>query len=196
MQVLNKGSVKRIFFPFFTFSIFQFEIILVLPMNSVFIRYEKNREPVQRILRIFISVKGDVRASSSRSLKFSSLSKESSVHVFQAPLFRRERSEVLRFYGKKKKRIDEVVERILRIFFFCQKKTSVHISQISIPARNSAGSTTRVRFHSSKKKKREKEKSLQSRGREPFEFLSVTENFLLVKGALTLIKAPPGSLPF
>lgn len=181
MQVLNKGSVKRIFFPFFTFSIFQFEIILVLPMNSVFIRYEKNREPVQRILRIFISVKGDVRASSSRSLKFSSLSKESSVHVFQAPLFRRERSEVLRFYGKKKKRIDEVVERILRIFFFCQKKISVHISQISIPARNSAGSTTRVRFHSSKKKREKKRNPCKVAGENPSNSSRSPKTFYLSK---------------
>ena len=122
-------------------------------------------------------------------------SKERARYTFlQAPFFRL--WTVLRFHVKKKRkkeRINEVVERILRIFSSSKKNLGTYFSDCYFGAKQ-------CRFYVEfafirLKKKRKKRKILAKSRGEPFEFLSVTENFLLVKGALTLIKAPPGIFP-
>lgn len=122
-------------------------------------------------------------------------SKERARYTFlQAPFFRL--WTVLRFHVKKKKeRKNQRSRREDSSNFLLVKEKPRYIFLRFLFRRETVPVLRRVRFHSSKKKKRKKRKILAKSRGEPFEFLSVTENFLLVKGALTLIKAPSGISP-
>lgn len=123
-------------------------------------------------------------------------SKERARYTFlQAPFFRREQCYGSTLKKRKKERKNQRSRREDSSNFLLVKEKPRYIFLRLLFRRETVPVLRRVRFHSSKKKKRKKRKILAKSRGEPFEFLSVTENFLLVKGALTLIKAPPGISP-